>query len=75
MGLRMKTFGIIGVHWKIWFLEGFTKKQYIGGGGGGLPKKRGGLEQFGLRGVWWKRGGTVFEGWLTPQCTFFVKTY
>ena len=30
----------MGVHRKIRFLDGFTKKKYIGAGGGGLPKKR-----------------------------------
>ena len=56
MGLRMKNFNIMGVHWKIRYSGmGVTKNQYIGGtalkGGGGawtvrrfkggLPKKRG----------------------------------
>ena len=52
MGLRMKNYNIMGVHWKIWFLVGFTKNQYIAGNllergawtvcrfKGGLEKKR-----------------------------------
>ena len=36
---NFNKFGV-GVHGKIRVLEGgFTKNQYIGGGGGGLPKK------------------------------------
>ena len=37
----MKNFNILGVHGKIWVLEGggFMKNQYIGGGG--LPKEGG----------------------------------
>ena len=38
MGLRMKNFNIMEVHWKIQFLEGSMKNQYIGGE---FPKKRG----------------------------------
>ena len=32
-GMRMKNFSIMGVHWKIWFLEeeGLTENQYIWG--------------------------------------------
>ena len=33
MGLRMKNFNIMGIHWKIQFLGGMgvKKNQYIGG--------------------------------------------
>ena len=31
MELRMKNFNIMGAHWKIWFLGGFMKNQYIDG--------------------------------------------
>ena len=31
MGLRMKNVNNMGVHWKIWFLGGCMKNQYIGG--------------------------------------------
>ena len=55
----MKNFNILGVHWEIWFLGGFTKNQYRGGllnraawtvyrFKRGLARKRGG-------------GGGVFE--------------
>ena len=58
MGLRMKSFNIMGVHWKIWFLGGFTKNQYIGG-----IALKGELGQFAdLRGAWQKRGGWCFWG-------------
>ena len=66
MGLTMKNFNILGVHWKIWFLGGgLTKNQYRGDE---LPKKgawtvcrfKGGLGK--------KDGGGVFEGGLIPQC-------
>ena len=36
MGLRMENFDIMGVHWKIQFLEGCMKNQYIGSE---LPKR------------------------------------
>ena len=31
MGLRMKNFDIMVDHWKIWFLGGVMKIQYLGG--------------------------------------------
>ena len=31
IGLRMKNVNNMGVHWKIWFLGGCMKNQYIGG--------------------------------------------
>ena len=40
MGLRMKSFNILGVHWKIQLLGGEVHKKPIEGG---LPKK-GGLD-------------------------------
>ena len=72
MGLRMKNFNIMGVHWKIQFLSG----------GGGSHKKpiyiyredlpeKGGLGQFAdLRGGLAEKEGVVFlRGGLIPQCT------
>ena len=64
MGLKIKNFNIMKVHWKIRFLGGgFTKNQYIAG----IAWKKG-LGQFAKlkRGAWQKRGG-----WLIPQCTLF----
>ena len=59
MGLRMKNFDILGVHWKIWLLGEFQEKLIYRGV---LPKK-GRLGQFvDLRGAWQERGGGVFEG-------------
>ena len=58
MGLRMKSFNIFGVHWKIWFLGG--------GGGGGSQKIEGRMP---IKGGWtvcrfkWglgKKEGVVF---------------
>ena len=72
MGLRMKNYIIFGVHWKIWLLEGGSRKTDIEGG---LPKRgtwtvcrfKGG------GGAWQERGrGGVFEGGLIPQCTLCV---
>ena len=67
MGLRMKKFNIIGVHWKIQIFKGvgFTKNQYTGGK---LPKKEGGgggeLGQFAeLRGA----GPVFLRGGLIPK--------
>ena len=31
LGLRMKNFNVIRVHWKIWLLGGFMKKTIFGG--------------------------------------------
>ena len=68
MGLTMKNFNILGVHWKIRFLgEGLMKNQY----------KEGDCWKWGPwtfcwvkgKGAWQERGG-VFEGrGLIPQCT------
>ena len=71
MGLRMKNFNIMGVHWKIQFLSGgggVTKNQYIYRED--LPEK-GGLGQFAdLRGGLAEKEGVVFlRGGLIPQCT------
>ena len=71
MGLRIKIFNTLGVHWKIWLLGGeFTKKQYRGG----LPKK-GRLGQFadlrggGGGGLARKRGMLFLRGVDTPMPT------
>ena len=61
MGLRLKNFDIMGVHWKIWFLgEALHENQYTGGGcfkrGLGLfADLRKGLEK--KRGMVFLRGG------------------
>ena len=67
MGLRMKKFNIIRVHWKIEIFKGvgFTKNQYTGGK---LPKKEGGRGW----GAWAVcrikgSGAGVFEGWVDTQ--------
>ena len=53
----MKNFSIRGVHWKMLFLGGFTKTQYIGG----ELSTKGGLVQFaGLRRDMAKRRGWCF---------------
>ena len=60
MVLRMKNFNILGAHWKVRLLGGFTKNKYIGE-----------IGQFAnLRGAW-KKEGVVFlmGGGLIPQWT------
>ena len=75
MGLRLKNFDIMGVHWKIWFLgEALHENQYTGGGcfkrGLGLfADLRKGLEK--KRGMVFLRGGRG----LIPQCTLWVQYY
>ena len=82
MGLRTKNYNIMGVHWKIWFLVGFMKNQYIAGnllerGAWTVCRFKGGLEK---RGGWcfWGRGvdtpmhtmwlwWIVFVVWLTSE--------
>ena len=57
-----KKINMIGVHWKMQYLGGMgsRKKQDIA-----VLPQRGEYRQFaGLRGSWWKRGGSVFEGGL-----------
>ena len=72
MGLRMKNFNIMGVHWKIQFLSVGKKKQYIYicRYREDLPEKEG-LGQFAdLRGGLAEKEGVVFlRGGLIPQCT------
>ena len=59
MGSKMKNFNIMGGHWKIWFLRGVAKHQYIGGN-----CIKGGLGQFAdLRGGPQGRGGVFEGGW------------
>ena len=50
MVLRMKNFNILGVHWKIRLLGGFTKNQYRGGD---CPKRGKGLDSLSI----YKGGG------------------
>ena len=74
MGLRMKDFNVLGVHWKIWFLGGeFTKNQYIGGGENCL--KRGWFGQYAdLRAR--KMGWCFWRGVDTPNAYYkFVFCY
>ena len=58
MGLSMKTFNIIRIHWKIWFLgRGSWKTNILGK----FPKR--GLGPFAdLRGAWKKKRGWCFWG-------------
>ena len=60
----MRNFNILGFHWKIQLLGGFTKKQYRGGD----CLKRGAWTvcQYIRGGLGKKEGGGVFEGWLIP---------
>ena len=64
MELKMKNLNIMGVHWKIWFLEEGVHKKTIYSGGDCL--KRRGLRQFSdLRegeGLDKKEGSRIFEG-------------
>ena len=55
----MKNFNIFGLSEKSDFLEGFTKNQYKGGGGGEKLPKKGDLDSFaGLKeGLGKKEGG------------------
>ena len=69
MGVRMKNFNTIGVHWEIKFLRAISQKTVIYRG---ELSKEGGLGQCAdLRGTFQKRGGSVFDGWLIPQCTLW----
>ena len=68
MWFRMENFSIIGVPWKIWFLKGVTKNQYVW---------KGGLGQFAnlRKGLAKKRVFGYFEGGLIPQCTVYDKSF
>ena len=61
MGLRMKNFDILGVHWKIWLLGGWSsQKTNIEGG---LPEKGGAWTVCKFKGgLGKKEGDGVFEG-------------
>ena len=61
MVLRMKNFNILGVHWKIQFLEGGSRKTNIEGGN---CLKRGAWAVCQFKGELGKKegGGGVFEG-------------
>ena len=56
---NLLTFNDFGVHWKIWFLEGFMKSQY--------RKEKG---EGGGWGAWQERGDGAFEGgwYLHAHC-------
>ena len=56
MGLRMKNFNILGVHWKIWLSGGGSWKTNMEGG---LPKK-GGLDILQIQEGLGKKGGGMF---------------
>ena len=60
MGLTMKNFNTIGVHWEIKFLREISRKTIAYGGE--LPKKGRLGECPDLRGAWQKRGSDVFDG-------------
>ena len=71
MGLRMKNFNILGVHWKIRFLGGGGLLKTNIEGGRVCLKRGGGVGQFAYLGGgvgWQERGGGVSEGGDT-QCT------
>ena len=72
MGLRMKNFNIFGVHWKIPFLEGVSRKTITEGGD---YLKRGAWTVCRFKGgAWQEIGGCSFEGGLIPQCTLWIST-
>ena len=65
MVLRTKNFNILGVHWKIQFLEGGLEKPIYSAR---LPKKRGW--------VWIERGGVVFFRVVdTPMPTMIILSH
>ena len=74
MGLRMKNFDILGVHWKIQLLGGSSQKTDIEGGTaykvglGKLADLRGGLA---------RKRGVVFlrEGVDIPMHTMYIYIY
>ena len=79
--LKMKTFDIFGIHWKIWLLGGFTKNQYRGRGLkrglGQFADLRKGLGKNSFLSVFLSVGGRGGGG-LIPQCTlcnFFSTKY
>ena len=66
MGLRMKNFNILGVHWKIWFLRGSWKANIEGG----LPKKGAWTVcRFKGGGAWEERGDGV-----NTQSSWIIRT-
>ena len=78
MVLRMKNINILGFHWKIWLLRGFTKNQYRGER---LPKKKG-LELLNLSGAWQEIGRECFwgGGWYLnayygPKCSQSIRLH
>ena len=68
---RMKNFNSLGIHWKIWLLEGCSWKTNIEGGI--AEKER--HAKFVDCGAWQERGGRgwCFGGGLIPQCTLSFK--
>ena len=65
MGLRMKNFNILGVHWKIWFLRGSWKANIEGG----LPKKGAWTVCRFKGGAWEERGDGV-----NTQSSWIIRT-
>ena len=72
MGLRMKNFDIMVDHWKIWFLGGIMKIQYIGG-----ITKKGTLSVWRFRRRLGKKVVLMFltVGVVIPQCTLLIRHY
>ena len=72
LGLRMKKFDIIGVHWKIRFLGGAWKKQFLGVN----RLKRAAWIVCRFKRELGKKEKVMFlrgeEGGLRPQCTLWV---
>ena len=69
MGLRMKDFNILGVHWKIQLLGGSSWKTDKGGGD---CLKRGAWTvcKFKGGGTWQERGGGIFKGGWYPNAHY-----
>ena len=70
MGLTMKNFNVLGVHWKTQFLGGGSlKNQYRRRG---LPKRGGAWTvcRF-MGGLARMKGVVLLRGGLTPQCTLW----
>ena len=68
MGLKMKNFNILGIHWRVWLLWGeFTKNWYREGN---CLKRGAGKERVEWC-FWRERGG----GGLRPRCTLWNRTH
>ena len=67
MGLKVKTFNILGVHWKIWLLGGSSQKTNIEGGDC-LKRKSWTVYRF-KGGAWQERRVVFLRGVDTPMLT------